>query len=259
MTNAIKIPQCFGSKDYGFAATGFAKSAVLRQLGFNIGLAIMRDSNPERKKAVLDKETLAALGESDNGQTKAVVLDVENLCEGYAAAFRMLRNHTKLTNPESGKPDEHLLKFLQKPSDHVARAAEYSRDQNAAGNIATLKSNAAMLFGKKDETGKIINQAEIDDKCKARIDAIKAEAAKSVTVNATPADALFHKFLTENAKESTDELMAQALASLIKAGNDPTTVIKRASDAYAESMRKRVLDGLFVKVDAGIIALASMV
>jgi len=258
MNSNIKVPACFGANDYGFAATGFAKSAILRQLGFSIGVAVMRDSNPARQKTVMDKATLEALGENDNGQTKPVVLDVDNLAMGYAAAFRLLRNHTKLTNPESGKADEHLLKFLVKPSDHIERAANYSRDQNAAGNIATLKANAALLFAKRDDKGNITNQAEIDEKCAVRIAAIQAEAATSVTVNATPTDALFHGYLTANKDESTENLLATALDALVKAGNDPTTVIKRASDAYADAMRKRVEGGLFVKVDAGIIALAQM-
>jgi hypothetical protein len=155
---------------------------------------------------------------------------------GYAAAFVLLSSHIKTPHPETGRKEEHLMRFLKSPAQIVKDAVDFGTNRQ----IMQTKATAEML--KADPT--------------ARIAALEAEALKRCEAATEPITKAFVDAIKGLRDKSNDELVDIACEALIDCGRDPAVEIKRSAVAFIESQKKRLENGEFVSVDAGIYALA---
>jgi hypothetical protein len=218
----------------GHAACGFARSTINSQLAFWLGRSISRDASPARDIPVYDAELKDAMG--DVGLPTIHPLNTNVIVSGYAASFLLLSKHIQTPHPETGRKDEHLMRFLKNPRDVVAEAFKF----NLSRQITQTRATAEMVNG--DPT--------------ARIEALTQEAAKQILTFTAPVMAAFIKAVEGLRDEDTDKLVDIACEALIDCGRDPAVEIKRSAVAFLESQKKRLESGEFVAVDAGIYALA---
>jgi hypothetical protein len=218
----------------GHVAQGFTRATLCSQNGFWLGRSVVRDASPARDIPVFDQSIVEAMG--DNGLPTVQPLNTAVLVSGYAAAFLLLSSHIKTPHPETGRKEEHLLRFLKSPAMLLQDAFDYGLNRQ----IMQTKATAEML--KADPT--------------ARIEALKAEAQKRVESVIEPVTAAFVEALKGLRDKDTDELVDIACEALIDAGRDPASEIKNSAIKFIESQKKRLESGEFVSVDAGIYALA---
>ena len=113
---------------------------------------------------------------------------------------------------------------------------------------------------KKVETQQVVetvyNVDEVKAKAAKRIDAITKEAEKVLEIDTGPMDAWFLECLTAYRSEDSAVLLGIVDDALKNAGETPDVLVRNAAQAFLDSQRKRMDEGLFVKVDAGIFALA---
>ncbi len=218
----------------GHVAQGFARATLASQLAFWYGRSVVRDMSPARDVPVFDQSIVEAMG--DNGLPEVHPLNTNVINSGYAAAFLLLSGHIKTPHPETGRKEEHLMRFLKAPKDIVKDAVDFGMNRQ----IAQTKATAAML--KADPS--------------ARITALEQEGQKRVAVALEPVTKNFVTALTSLRDKNNDELVDIACEALIDCGRDPASEIKRSALAFIDSQKKRLENGEFVSVDAGIYTLA---
>ncbi len=221
---------CVGESS--FQAAGFAKTVLLGQTGFAFQQAVFR-----REKAdtpAFDARYAEAMG--DSGLPPAIKLDADELCEGMAASFTLLVRHMTRNDPETGRRPEYLRRYLKGPKEVIEKQVNWQLSAQKAADEAT----AAMLGC--DAT--------------ARVNALRAELTKQAESQIEPHIAAFVKHLAAMKDVDDEELINTALESLVNAGHDPEADLKRAAKLLIEAQAKRFNNGQFVRVDAGIYALA---
>lgn len=223
----------------GFSAAGFARATLASQLAFDLGRAAVKQANPANDRPVFD-DSINEVFADDNGLPTATVLDVGSLTEGYAAAFLLLRDHIKTPHPETGRREEHLLRFLLPPKAVIQAAASFRAERMADNSVQQAQATAAMLG--VDPT--------------ARVNAIKAEQSKNSTIECAAIDTAFVAALRTMKGWSVEDLVDTAVEAMADAGRDPTKEIQRSAVAFLDSQRKRMAEGKFVAIDAGIYSLA---
>src|ERR1700694_4570509 len=122
---------------FGHSGASFARVTAIKKLGFNLGRAVVHSLRPART-APLEDQRIAAMFKDEAGDvspTTVIVLDCNALTHAYASAYVLLRKQTRKINPETGRTDEHILKFLVKPTAAIVAALEFSRDSSQEKSI----------------------------------------------------------------------------------------------------------------------------
>lgn len=222
------------SGSLGHTAAGFAKSTLASQCNFWLGVAVARSQNPKNDVPVFDASTVEAMG--DQGLPTPVKLDLEELLEASAAGFLLLARHIKTPNPENGRKEEFLTRFL-KDAKMVIQA---NSDFTVSREVQRTEANAKML--KADPT--------------KRIEAIKTEAQTRTNAIIGPMQEAWTKNLKELQDGEDSYLADLCCEALVNAGRDVAGEIKKAANTLIDSQRVRFEEGKFAAVDAGIYALA---
>ncbi len=218
----------------GHVPQGFTRATLASQLAFWLGRSVVRDMSPDRDFPVFDQSIVEAMG--DNGLPKVHPLNTNVIVSGYAAAFILLSGHIKTPHPETGRKEEHLMRFLKSPEQIVVDAVDFGTNRQ----IQQTKATAEMVKADPSQ----------------RIEALQAEAAKRVQVAIGPVTDAFVTALKSLRDKDTEELVNIAVEALSDCGRDPAAEIKRSAVAFLDSQKKRLEAGEFVSVDAGIYALA---
>ncbi len=224
-----------------FAATGFARVTLLTQLGFHLGRAVTHALNPRNVATpVADARIEAMFNDESTGPAVVSKLDAEVLCEAYAAAYILLRSHINQADPETGRREEHLRKRLVGPADQIIAAYTYAKDQSLGRSIDQAKAECKMLGA--DPT--------------ARIAAITAAQDQERTLDVKPYETFFFESLKKLVGKETSELIDVAVEGFACTDRNLGLEIQNSAKAFLDFQRKRAERGEFVKVDAGVYALA---
>src|SRR5881628_1330397 len=123
--------------DLTHTTAGFAKSVLCNQLAFKMQIAALRTEKADTP--LYDAQIMAAMG--DNGLPQPTKLDLDDLITGYACAFILVARHVSTPHPETGRKEEHLLKYLKTPEQVITDGVKFRVTQAEQQTIAT----AAML------------------------------------------------------------------------------------------------------------------
>lgn len=220
----------------GFAAMCFAQSVMVNQLAFYVGRAMNKKQD---EAPAFDTATLAALDEAfgDSGLPKATVLNTEQLIEGHAAAFILLRRSVGKPDPETGRKPEHLIKRLVPLPDavvaSVGRLTEFNLKQ---GRAEAAKIGAD--FTKREAA----IRAEMAAEARRQLDEVKGPWITAIKAYADG---------------DTGDLIDIVLEAVVDAGMDPAAEIRRAADLLRDNLRQRIEAGNFAKMETSIYALCS--
>ena len=224
----------------GFTAQGFARVTALSQINFNLGRAVVRSLSPARNVPVADARLNSLFEDEGTGPVAVVKLNVEELTQASAAAWILLRRHIKTPHPETGRPEEHLVKMLVTPTDAIIKAIQFVKDSSMSRSIQQAEAEALMLG--------------VD--ASARVEAIKASQAAEDSADITPHEQYFLECVKEQRDYDADVLIDDVLEAWVNAGRDPSKEIKASAKAFLAFQAKRMTEGKFVKVDGGVYALA---
>jgi hypothetical protein len=227
---------------FGHSGASFARVTAIKKLGFNLGRAVVHSLRPNRV-APLEDQRIAAMFKEEAGDvspTTVIVLDCNALTHAYASAYVLLRKQTRKINPETGRVDEHIVKFLKGPTEAIVAALEFARDGSMAKSIDYAKAECEML--KVDPT--------------ARIEAIKAQRAVETKLDITAHETYFLECLKKVALWDEDDLIDDVLEAMTDSGSDPGVEFKRSVKAFMESQAKRASEGKYVKVDPNLYAMS---
>jgi hypothetical protein len=168
------------------------------------------------------------------------VLDCNELTQAYACAYVLLRKQTRKINPETGRNDEHIVKFLVGPSTAIVSALEFARDGSMAKNIDYARAECEMLKVSPD----------------ARIAAIKAQRDAETKLDITAHETYFLECLKKVALWEESDLIDDVVEAMTNSGADPAVEFKRSIKAFMESQAKRATEGKYVKVDPNLYAMS---
>lgn len=230
----------------GWNAAGLARTVACNQLAFDYN----RSLNQSRKKD--DRPVFDAHAEDEYAEyakmdktPEAKPLDQDELLQAHAAAWILARRHIWKPNPETGRPLEHMKRYVVSLPNTVVSNVERLTQRN----IDAAKADALQLA---DPT-----TGEVPD-ISARLDAIKAEnrrlAQELIDKVAEPYKACLTKF----SEYDDADLVPIVLEALGEAGRSAAMEITRAADAQQAAARKRMMAGQFARIEPDIYALTSI-
>lgn len=220
---------------YGFAAKGFAITALKRQIDFWLGVAVAQANSPMKKRPVFDSRITELMKNKEAGLPEPVELSVEDLTEASAAGFVLLTRHIRTPDPENGKRETFREQWCLTPTEIIARTVEYGVEK------AILDAKAQCQQVGADPS--------------KRIDVIVAEGKKRLEALVEPVMVQFVKHV-ETYLNGTDEACLDCMAEKLADAKKPADqTIRDAVQSYKDAMKKRADDGTFFRVDAGIIAM----
>lgn len=224
-----------------FGANGAVRSMFINQCNFLLVKALADDRKVDETPK-FDQSTENAMG--PDGITKEQVLDSADLTRGVAAGFILLNRFLGKSDPENGRKPEYLRKHLVTPEGALKAKAEQTAEWIRKNVLESKKAEAratAEMLGV--DAGAML--AAIDASIKAEV---KIEYASTMVYFAEQVKALV------NAED--EALIDVCCEVLTNAGRNPDKEAHSTCKAIIENQKERAKKGLYVKVDAGIYALA---
>lgn len=227
---------------FGHSGASFARVTAIKKLGFQLGRAVVHSLRPARV-ALLEEQRIAACFKDEAGDvspTTVIVLDCNELTQAYACAYVLLRQQTRKINPETGRNDEHIVKFLVGPTTAIVSALEFARDGSMAKSIDYARAECEML--------------KVDPS--ARIAAIKVQRDAETKLDITAHETYFLESLKKVALWSEEDLIDDVLEAMTNSGAPAEVEFTRSIKAFMESQAKRAAEGKYVKVDPNLYAMS---
>lgn len=226
-----------GGSEFSHYGIGFAKSALLNQIGFLLNQAVRQ---AERTDATPVHDAVKeAMGEE---LATAPSYDAKMLCEGMAAAFVVCSRHAKKPDPATGRTTNGFLRFITTPQDHIEQGGTFELTRQKQ-RIQAAAAQLVAATGKPVDTTKALGDLEVQ---------IKAKAAE----RSEPVMREFAQHLKGFLRMDDADLIKIALEAFEDTGRVFRIELRQGAKAILDSQRKAMEAGKFVTVDPTIVELA---
>lgn len=226
-----------GDSKFSHYGVGFAKSALLNQIGFLLNQAVRQ---AERTDATPVADVVKeAMGEA---LASAPTYDAKALTEAMAAAFVVCSRHAKKPDPANGRPTNGFLRFITTPENHIEQGATFELTRQKQ-RIEAAAAQLQVATGKPVDTSKAIGDIEASIRAKAK-------------ERAEPVMREFAQHLKGFLRMEDAELCKLALDAFEDTGRSFRIELRQGAKAILDSQRKAMEAGKFVTVDPTIVELA---